>query len=123
MTRFEELHRTWQAMMAERKINVSFDTFLAIIDVADEHPESPWRKVEKELPSEDTEVVIYLRGTMVIGYRIGEGWYMHGIAIDTPTHWMPIPQVPKGGEKRKRTFYHSNEITRSGLIFSTTMNR
>ena len=63
--------------------------------------QNPWRKVEKELPSEDTEVVTYLRGTMVIGYRIGERWYMHGIAIDTPDYWMPMPmpQAPKGGEK------------------------
>ena len=52
-----------------------------------------WRKVEDELPAEDTEVATYLRGTMVIGYRIGERWYMHGIAIDTPTHWMPIPSI------------------------------
>lgn len=91
----QHLVNVWDAG-ANRNLEALFEQ---AVQWADEHPQkNPWRKVEKELPSEDTEVVTYLRGTMVIGYRIGERWYMHGIAIDTPTHWMPIPQTPKGGE-------------------------
>lgn len=126
MKREEELHRTWQAMMAERKINISFDEFLTIIDVADEHPKNPWHKIE-ELPEIDPAMasrgfnlslpvllcdIDYL--TCYNGARFHYdparydfdkkqwqdiiGCYNEETGI-THTHWMYQPEPPKGGEK------------------------
>lgn len=110
MTRFEELHRTWQAMMAERKINVSFDEFLTIIDVADEHPKNPWVSVKERLPEKmpksDYSEVVFTRNK---DGEVGKARYCHqgymaprwehwlyGSGIPSPDYWMPIP---KGGEE------------------------
>ncbi len=64
-----------------------------------------WISVEDRLPEDDSDVLAYLR----IGeeFRIYPACYSNGVwfdcvfnapATDTTTHWMPIPEPPKGGE-------------------------
>lgn len=120
MKRFEELHTKWRAMMAERKINVSYDEFLTIIDVADEHPKNPWVSVEERLPEEerkeDGSRKYYSKPVFVRYEKIWDGqtkpsiyygtsfvfytsdipvWNSHdmreGQCTEHITHWMHIP--------------------------------
>ena len=62
-----------------------------------------WISVYDELPEDDSDVLAYSR----IGeeFRIYPACYSDGVwfdcvfnapATDTTTHWMPIPQPPKG---------------------------
>ena len=62
-----------------------------------------WISVDDRLPEDDSDVLAYLR--IVEGSRICQANYANGMWFDwifnTPvtesiTHWMPMPQPPKG---------------------------
>ena len=86
---------------------------------ADEHPKSPWISVKERLPERMTSrdsngaKIINCCSKDVFGYdasyNIGrlvcynhesELWESHdSYMIGEITYWMPIPELPKGGEK------------------------
>ena len=62
-----------------------------------------WISVDDRLPEDDSDVLAYLR--IVEGSRICQANYANGMWFDwifnTPvtesiTHWMPLPEPPKG---------------------------
>lgn len=69
---------------------------------ADAHPRNPWRALIEELPPVKQRVFFLdINGIPHIGRReISEQII---VSADTPqeniiiTHWMPIPETPKGG--------------------------
>ena len=67
---------------------------------ADEHPQSPWISVEDRIPTGKV-IVIDSNGLISTGIFCGDinkTWYVDGVCITNVTHWMPIPELPKGGE-------------------------
>lgn len=70
---------------------------------------NPWIRVNDKLPEEDPDDKGY--SVEVLGLfpdgntskcfcSIEEGiWLIEGLTCDKPTHWTPIPQLKKGGEK------------------------
>lgn len=86
-----------QAMMATG--------FEAGVKWADAHPKSPWISVEDDLPYNHEELLIGDTLTKGIIIRNPDGsvsfslMYLNvewkWIAKDKPTHWFPIPELPK----------------------------
>lgn len=68
---------------------------------ADAHPQSPWVSVKEKLPSPYENV--YVAGLTGRGMGVGgvdyinaNGKWQYYVGVD---YWMPIPELPKGGEK------------------------
>lgn len=73
---------------------------------ADKNPKSPWISVEEDLPCNHKElispndkrdtlyVVAVIRGYIIFSrmYKLEGKWSWEN---DEPTHWMPIPELPK----------------------------
>lgn len=85
--------------------------FKAGAEWADQHPQSPWISIRKMLPNKDQDVIMCDKyGNIFIGcikFVIGERNMMYletyrrigDVKIEDITHWMHIPQPPKGGEE------------------------
>lgn len=72
------------------------------IEAATEALAGQWRSVEDELPKEHDEVVVIFTHTYrpfiaenTVAYWDGEDWYTIDGEHLRPTHWMPIPELPK----------------------------
>lgn len=77
---------------------------------ADDNPKSPWISVEEDLPCNHEElisiddkrytlyVVAVIHGIIILSrmYKFEGKWSWEN---DEPTHWMPIPELPKIGDK------------------------
>lgn len=67
--------------------------------------ENPWVSVEDRLPEEGTDVLVTVKNKsceyIAVGYYFKrEGWtesYTDEAITVAPTHWMPLPQLPKEG--------------------------
>ena len=73
---------------------------------ADEHPKSPWISVKDDLPCNHEEllnpddkrdtscVVAIIHGHIVLSrmYKLYGKWHWEN---NEPTHWFPIPKLPK----------------------------
>ena len=79
---------------------------------ADEHPKSPWRDASVEKPPYDTdcddETSVYVivrqeQGNVLEAYYDYDNndWRdrEHNWRLQDPTHWMPTPELPKGGKQ------------------------
>lgn len=76
---------------------------------------NPWISVEERLPEDNKTVLVWFGGYYTVavlrdnewwnctGYQTGGGWSaldkIPDIASSYITHWMPIPELLKGGEK------------------------
>lgn len=74
--------------------------------LADNNPKSPWISVEEDLPCNHEElislddkrytlyVVAVIHGIIILSrmYKFEGKWSWEN---DEPTHWMPIPELPK----------------------------
>ena len=60
-----------------------------------------WISVEDRLPEEDTIVLVWCGEVSVYNYLQNDLWYTGYCDITTSesgvTHWMPLPEAPKGG--------------------------
>ncbi len=73
--------------------------FVAGAQWADSHPASPWVNVKERLPEEGQIVIMANQYGVRMITEYGEN-VLTKIANNVhPTHWMPIPELPKGGEK------------------------
>ena len=73
--------------------------FMDGANYADAHPH--WISVEGELPKDGDYVLICNnRGLMTTSLYEGKEWVISEtyLAVNV-THWMPLPQPPKGGEE------------------------
>ena len=57
-----------------------------------------WISVEERLPQKHDEVLVFCDGARQLDFICSDGrWYDHD--HKKVTHWMPIPEAPKGGEE------------------------
>ena len=78
------------------------DTYYGFIDGAkwaDKHPQ--WIPVEEELPKASGDYIICEKRGFVREahyFELDDLWMLHGGALVSPTHWMPMPMPPQGNE-------------------------
>lgn len=75
---------------------------LMAIDWGEQQPH--WISVEDELPENGYEVIVSVGNHFCYtAFRCGDKWYfndnLNKREISPVTHWMPLPQPPKGGEQ------------------------
>ncbi len=107
MTREQEAYNvsTWKGIYKSNNQKKSFsEGFVAGAEWADQHPKSSWISVEERLPDEGLVIARYNAG-LAFSYYMLSKWIVQCAAIgrpriyETPTHWMPIPELPKGCEQ------------------------
>ena len=59
-----------------------------------------WVSVEDRLPKPFENVIVFRDGKISIDYNEGNGWFAYDFNGKRVTHWMPIPQPPKGGNMK-----------------------
>ena len=83
------------------------------LEIADEHPKSPWTSIEDDLPCNHSDLVLTYKGTpfstkiVLVITDIHTlflcemkkdnacGWIWNIPTKDKITYWMPIPKLPK----------------------------
>ena len=113
MTRKEEINIAALRYIEENSISAissNKDSFIEGAKWSDEHPKSPWISVEKDLPCNHEELINteYDKETVyvvVIGKDViadtdcmeynGKEWVWQKNSFFEPTHWFPIPKLPK----------------------------
>lgn len=59
-----------------------------------------WISVEERLPEEADEVLVFCRNGETtwtnLAHRVGKQWWRVGVPMQCVTHWMPLPEPPKG---------------------------
>lgn len=56
-----------------------------------------WIPVEERLPAERKTVLVVADGMVDIACFSENGWGLYTLELCTITHWMPLPEPPKGG--------------------------
>ena len=113
MTREEEINIAVSRYIEENLISAissNKDSFIEGAKWSDEHPKSPWISVEDDLPCNHKELISteYDKETVyvvVIGKDViadtdcmeynGKEWVWQKNSFFEPTHWFPIPKLPK----------------------------
>ena len=113
MTREEEINIAVSRYIEENSISAissNKDSFIEGAKWSDEHPKSPWISVEDDLPCNHDELINteYDKETVyvvVIGKDViadtdcmeynGKEWVWQKNSFFEPTHWFPIPKLPK----------------------------
>ena len=112
MTREEEIYEAAESFCAKAnpQLLVGDYSFIQGAEWADKHPISPWIRVEDDLPCNHDELINteYDKETVyvvVIGKDIiadtdcmeynGKEWVWQKNSFFEPTHWFPIPKLPK----------------------------
>jgi len=60
-------------------------------------PAPGWRDVREELPENTETVLVYVAGSIYLGWFFEDRWCGSHI-IGAVTHWMPLPAPPSGKE-------------------------
>ena len=55
-----------------------------------------WISVNDRLPKPFENVIVFRDGKISIDYNEGNGWFAYDFNGKRVTHWMPLPQTPKG---------------------------
>lgn len=112
MTREKEINIASEKYINENTVNgyVAIsnhkDSFIVGAEWADNNPKSLWISVEDDLPcnhkellnpdgkGETSYVVAIIHGYVIMNrmYKLNGKWYWEN---DEPTHWFPIPKLPK----------------------------
>lgn len=109
MTREEEIKDTANSYFylgEDDRIEERRMCFIGGAQWADEHPKNPWRDAKKDPPKDDRDVFIKWGKNDPAQRLHGVGSYHkslfpenNGWSINDVTHWMPIPELEKRGEK------------------------
>ena len=102
MTRKEEKIKAGRDFIARnygKEIPILF-AFEAGFDEADEHQKNPWISVSDRLPDDDSQILLSFNGRIRVGEYspVEEVFNAYGFGIVRVEYWMPIPELPKGGE-------------------------
>lgn len=115
MTREEEIRQAAEEYSGLPKYQ---DPFILGAQWADEHPKDPWISVNERLPEEFQIVFVRMQGGSCDSAMYTNGVFRRDLQLNfgmkddgytiiswqqmfksNITHWMPIPELPKGGEK------------------------
>ena len=120
MTREEEIRQaSYEYINSDavrpENMQLAYGDFVNGVQWSDEHPKSPWISVKERLPKKTRElelledehdkvVIVCMRfREAVTAYLDAEEiWRLYPTGhpfYGEITHWMPIPELPKGGEK------------------------
>ena len=95
-----------QALATLGEYKLFFKAFKLGVIWADEHPASPWISIKERLPEMYEDVVVLNNGKPIMSRRYWvDRWnptpttWMWSKSLTNVTHWMPIPELKKGGEK------------------------
>ena len=55
-----------------------------------------WISVEDRLPKPFESVLVFRDGKISIDYNEGNGWFAYDFNGKRVTHWMQLPEMPKG---------------------------
>ena len=55
-----------------------------------------WISVNDRLPKPFESVLVFRDGKISIDYNEGNGWFAYDFNGKRVTHWMPLPEKPKG---------------------------
>ena len=55
-----------------------------------------WISVNDRLPNPFESVLVFRDGKISIDYNEGNGWFAYDFNGKRVTHWMPLPEMPKG---------------------------
>ena len=55
-----------------------------------------WISVNDRLPNPFESVLVFRDGKISIDYNEGNGWFAYDFNGKRVTHWMPLPEKPKG---------------------------
>ena len=55
-----------------------------------------WIPVTERLPNPFESVLVFRDGKISIDYNEGNGWFAYDFNGKRVTHWMPLPEKPKG---------------------------
>lgn len=57
-----------------------------------------WIEISKKTPKLQKDVLLFTKSGIKIGHKMSGSCYVddHVYEIDNPTHWMPLPDYPKG---------------------------
>ena len=95
--------KTLYKIKGAKEILDSVDTNLCYIPSADVQPVNRWISVEDRLPDEGASVLICTNGGIrSVSARYGNRFFItivEAFTEDTVTHWMPLPELPKDGDK------------------------
>lgn len=110
MRKKEELIKACKEWFRRSDRPTTMATFKHAVEWADEHPKSPWISVKERMPKDGEDVIFNVKfeGAFVgifEGVYNGQPWWKasdhNGNHIDmyNVNYWMPIPELPKGGEQ------------------------
>ena len=87
-----------ETMLENGKFDCMMNENRCINTSADVEPVQEWISVEDRLPKEDEIVIICTdKNFIYAGELIGDTWFLDNDSwTATVTHWMPLPQPPKG---------------------------
>lgn len=79
-----------------RRIAALIDRITAALAEKDD---GGWIKCSERLPDEGDYVLAVWNGLIVVVYRVGNSWADGDETISAPTHWRPLPPLPKGDKQ------------------------
>ena len=100
MTKQEQINELRDLIMIGSRLDVDSATaFAETLYRRGYRKQSEWISVDERLPESDARVLVYMNENRMSYARIDtdrivkRGWVRWG---DCVTHWMPIPEAPKG---------------------------
>lgn len=103
MTREEEIKRAADIYYGGMYHKYPMEYFTKGAQWADKHPKSPWISVKDRLPEVGDYVLIHTNLNHMFCAKRNNLDEMDGAGFVVPIgyfdYWMPIPELPKGGEE------------------------
>ena len=81
----------------------TINDFCAGWRAADQHPH--WIPVKEERPKASGDYIICEKRGFVREahyFELDDLWMLHGGALVSPTHWMPLPEAPRKEENNEK---------------------